>query len=153
MCKYSLGNKLKSDINPIYPYSKRRVLFSLMLAVSSTIFIFLIVREIFLVLLFLVCSSLFTAFFFFVKFYLYSKKTQDKLTSCKVEEERTLIWGLPSIICLLFVSVFVPIFLLLALLFFLDFYVWVVFIAGLIVGANIPEVILYLYFLKAEREK
>lgn len=137
----------------MYPYSKRRVLFSLILAVSSMVFIFLILREIFWILLFLVCSSLFTAFFFFVKFHLYSKKAQDKLKSFKVEEERTLIWGFPLIISLLFVSVFVPIFLLLALLFFVDFYVWVVFIGGLIVGANIPEVILYLYFLKAEREK
>lgn len=137
---------MKSDRNSIYPYSKKRVLFSLILAVSSAVFVLLILKEIFSVLLFLVCALLFTAFFFFLKFHLYSKKTQDELTFLEVEEEKPLIWGLPLIISLLFISVFIPIFLLLALLFFLDFHVWVTFIGGLIVGANIPEVILYLYF-------
>lgn len=129
----------------IYPYSKRRVLFSCVLVIVSIIFAFLTLRDLTSVLLFCVYAFLFTTIFLVLKFYLYSKKAQEKLGPSYVQEENRS-WGLPFAISLVVIAGFLPVFFLLLLLLFLPPLTWFTFIVGFIAGVNIPEIILYLCF-------
>lgn len=126
-----------------YPFSKRRVYYSCLLVVISILFVTML--DPISVFLFFVWTLVFAMIFLVLKFYLYSKKTQEELDS-QYSQEEDRYRGFPRAISLMLIAVFLPILLLFYLFEFLGPTNWIAFIIGLIAGVNIPEIILYLHF-------
>jgi len=130
-----------------YPYSRKWVLLSCVLvAATITITLFGLTDRLSF-LLFLVYTLILTTIFLVLKFYLYSTKTEEKLESLHVEEERRLRGENPlkrPIVALL-IALIIGLSLPFCLLLFLSPFTWFLFLTGFIAGINIPEIILYVY--------
>lgn len=130
-----------------YPHTWKWVLFSCLLVTLSIVFVLSVLRDLFSIFMYIIFTFIFTISFFFIKIKLYSKKTAQKY-GMEAEEpaSRRLVF---FIILVLVFGVSLPFLLLL----FVDPLICFLIITGFIAGINIPEIVIYIKYLKSCSDK